>query len=226
MHGKIRRLIAGGVAVAMLAGGGAAFAAGGSHATSRGAGFRAVVGAVTSYLGVSAQQLQADLAAGQTLAQIAAAQGKTVSGLEQTIESAVKSQLDQAVTAGKITAQQEQMVLSRLQARLNTLVTSAHPGVLVRYGMRRAALVRVAASYIGISADQLRAQLKAGKTLAQIATAQGKTVAGLEQAITAAVKARLDKAVAAGRITSTQEQQTLNRLAGHLDTLVNRTFNH
>ena len=226
MHGKTRRLVAGGVAVAMLAGGGAAYAAGGSHSGGRGAGFRSVVSAVTGYLGLSAQQLRADLAAGQTLSQITTAQHKTVSGLEQTIESAVKSQLDQAVTAGKITAQQEQMILSRLQARLNTFVTTAHPGALVRHGMRRAALVRVSASYLGISATQLRAQLKAGKTLAQIATAQGKAVAGLEQAITTAVKTRLDKAVSAGKITSQQEQQILNRLASRLNKLVNHTLNH
>src|SRR5262245_30210227 len=36
------------------------------------------------------------------------------------------------------------------------------------------------ASYLGLSPAQLREQLKAGKTLAQIAVAQGKSVSGLE----------------------------------------------
>jgi hypothetical protein len=210
----------------MLAGGGAALAAGHSHGPGRDAGLHAVVSAVTGYLGLSAQQLRADLAAGQTLAQIATAQGKTVTGLEQRIESAVKTQLDQAVTAGKITSQQEQTILSRLQARLDTFVTTAHPGGFAHHGMWRGGLIRVSAIYIGISADQLRTELKAGKTLAQVATEHGKTVTGLEQAIAAAVKTRLDKALSAGKITSAQEQQILSRLASHLDQLVNHTYNH
>src|SRR5262249_54860253 len=39
------------------------------------------------------------------------------------------------------------------------------------------------ASYLGLSESELRMQLEAGKTLAQIATAQGKSVSGLEDAI-------------------------------------------
>jgi hypothetical protein len=70
---------------------------------------------------------------------------------------------------------------------------------------------------------QLRAELRAGKSLAQIATEHGKTVAGLKSAILDAVKARLDKAVASGRITAAQEQTILDPLSSHLDQVVNRT---
>jgi hypothetical protein len=221
-----RRLIAVGTAVAALAGGGAALAAGHSGTSGRHVGFRAIAGAVTSYLGLSEQQLHADLAAGQTLAQIATSQGKTVTGLEQTIEAAAKAKLDQAVTAGTITSQQEQAILSRRQARLSKFVTTAHPGGFAHHGIWRGHLITASASYIGINPDQLRAELKAGKTRAQVATEHGKTVAGLEQAITAAVKTRLDNAVSAGKITSAQEQKKLKRVAGHLDELVNRTPKH
>ena len=226
MSSKTRRLIAGAAAVALLAGGGAAYASGGSHSAGKAGGKGAVISAVTGYLGLSAKQLRADLAAGQTLAQIATAQGKTVSGLEQKIESAVKSRLDRAVSAGKITSGQEQMILSRLQSRLDTLVTTEHPGRLLHRGRIVRGIFRVAAGYLGLTGAQMKADLKAGQTLAQIAVAQGKTVAGVEQAITNAVKTRLDRAVGAGKITSQQEQQILNRLSSRLNTLVNHTFTH
>ena len=74
-----------------------------------------------------------------------------------------------------------------------------------------------AASYLGLSDAQLLSDLRSGQTLAQIAKAQGKSVAGLEQAITAAIKARLDKAVAAGRITQAQENKILSRIGKRLD---------
>src|SRR4029450_9976045 len=50
----------------------------------------------------------------------------------------------------------------------------------------------VIASYLGLTPAQLREQLKAGKTLAQIAVAQGKTVAGLEDRIKQAVQSHRD----------------------------------
>jgi hypothetical protein len=69
----------------------------------------------------------------------------------------------------------------------------------------------------------LRQQLRSGKTLAQIAKAQGKTTAGLEQAISASIKARLDKAVANKKLTSAQEQKLLKALSAGIDAMVTGT---
>jgi len=218
------RVAAAGLAVALVVGVGAALAAGISHSASRRDGDGAFISTIATYLSLSPQQLRADLAAGQTLAQIASAQGKSVSGLEQTIESAVKSRLDQAVTAGKISAQQEQLILTRLPSRLDRLVNVAHPGAFLRQGLWRRKVFRASAAYLGLTAEQLKTELKSGRTLAQIASAQGKTAAGLEQAIETAVKAKLDKAVAAGRISADREQKILERLSSRLDLLVNRSF--
>ena len=79
------------------------------------------------------------------------------------------------------------------------------------------------ASYLGLTPAQLREQLRAGKTLAQIAVAQGKTVAGLEDAIYKDVQAHLDQAVANGRLTGAQEQAMLAQLKAHLDDIVNHS---
>ena len=70
----------------------------------------------------------------------------------------------------------------------------------------------------------LREQLRAGKSLAQIASDQGESVEGLKQAILAAVKTRLDKAVAAGRLSADREQAILAKLAARLDKLLNKTW--
>jgi hypothetical protein len=78
--------------------------------------------AVSSYLGLTNMQLLNDLRSGQSLAQIATKQGKSVSGLEQTLTSAATSALDRAVAAGSLTKAQEQKLLSRLSARIGRLV--------------------------------------------------------------------------------------------------------
>jgi hypothetical protein len=221
------RLIAAGAALALVAGGGAAYAAGTSHAAKKAAVRGTIVRTVADYLGLTPAQLRADLVKSQSLAQIANAQHKSVSGLEQTIETALKTRLDAAVAAGKLSSTQEATILEAVSSRLDKLVNATHPAVKARIGARlRRGLMRVSATYLGVTPAQLRTELKAGKTLAQVATEHGKTAAGLEQAIETAVKNRLDKAVTAGELTSAQEQKVLSRLQSRLDKLVNRTFAH
>src|SRR4051812_38739604 len=48
------------------------------------------------------------------------------------------------------------------------------------------------ATYLGMTATDLRTALQGGKTLAQVATAQGKTVSGLEDAIVADASQHID----------------------------------
>ena len=78
-----------------------------------------------------------------------------------------------------------------------------------------------AASYLGLTDAQLFQQLSGGKSLAQITTAKGKTVKGLEQAMTAAEKRNLDKLVTAKVITQAQENEVLKRWSANLSSRVN-----
>jgi AraC-like DNA-binding protein len=78
-----------------------------------------------------------------------------------------------------------------------------------------------AASYLGLTRAQLITKLKSGQTLAQIARSKHKSVSGLEQAMTAAAKSRLDRAVRNGRISSAEEKQILGALSTRIQDVVN-----
>ncbi len=82
--------------------------------------------------------------------------------------------------------------------------------------------LQAASSYLGLTIPQLFQQLTSGKSLAQIATSKGKTVSGLEQAMTSAVKTRLDKLVANKVLTAAQENTILSRLSSRLSQAVNQ----
>ncbi len=86
------------------------------------------------------------------------------------------------------------------------------------------ASLAAAAKYLGLTEAELRTRLESGKTLAEIAKAQGKTVDGLEKALTADTKAKLDAAVKAGTITQAQADELLKRATEHLDDRVSGTF--
>ena len=78
-----------------------------------------------------------------------------------------------------------------------------------------------AASYLGLTETQLRTQLESGKTLGEIAKAQGKTVDGLVDALVTDAKQKLDDAVTAGKLTKDQEQQVLSDLKQRYEDLAN-----
>jgi hypothetical protein len=220
MTGTSKKILAAiGVTVVVAAGAGGAIAAGGKGKPGRPD--HPGPAAIASYLGLSPAQLREQLKAGKTLAQIAVAQGKSVSGLEDAIYADVQAHLDRAVANGRLTAAREQAILARLKAHLDDIVNHAAPAFGRHAGPRLGAAAL--AGYLGITPAQLRTELRAGKSLAQVATDHGKTVAGLKAAILAAAKARLDKAVASGRLTAAQEKMILDGLSAHLDQLLTRT---
>lgn len=77
-------------------------------------------------------------------------------------------------------------------------------------------------SYLGLKPTQVLSQLRSGKSLAQIATARGKTVAGLKTAVIGAQRARLDRLVKAKLLSSAQEQKLLARTSAAFDRIVDR----
>ena len=176
--------------------------------------------AIASYLGLTEDQLRGQLESGKTLAQVASAQGKSVSGLEEVIYADAKAHLDEAVTNGKLTPDQEQTMLAELKSHLDEIVNHSGSPRIVK-GMGGGPFGEAAAAYLGLTPAELRAQLESGKTLAQVASDQGKSVDGLKAAIVAGAKRDLDVAVAAAKITAAQKQTMLSELRSLLDDLVN-----
>ena len=198
--------------------------------------------AVTSYLGITQAQLRSALASGKSLAQIATANGKTAAGLVAAIVATTKSQLDKAVAAKHLTAAQEKAILARTQTFITDYVNGKAPafggfghgfgehgfGRGGMFGVGHAGVLfgagsRAVTSYLGITQAQLRSALASGKSLAQIAKANGKTSAGLVAAIVAATKSQLDKAVAAKHLTAAQEKAILARAQTFVKAMVNGT---
>ena len=79
--------------------------------------------AAASYLGLSQADLQKQLQAGKSLADVAKAQGKSVSGLEDAMVAAVKKNLDTNTT---LTPDQKTAILTQMQSRIDTMVNTAH----------------------------------------------------------------------------------------------------
>jgi hypothetical protein len=144
----------------------------------------------------------------------------TPAELEAALQGAYGARLDAAVAAGRITKEQADAMKQRSAQGDLPLFGGGHHGGFGHHGPRSLA---AAATYLGLSEAELRTELQSGKTLAQIAAAEKKSVDGLEKALAAEAKTKLDAAVAAGKLTQAQADELQARMTEHLDDLVNGT---
>ncbi len=90
---------------------------------------------------------------------------------------------------------------------------------------RRGGSFPAAATYLGISQTQLFADLRSGKTLAQIASStSGKSASGLIDAMVAAQRSDLESAVQSGRITRAMAVQIETALKSRVTQMVDGGF--
>lgn len=80
--------------------------------------------AAADYLGITQAQLAAKLQAGQSLADVAKAQDKPVTGLKNALIAAFTSQVN---ASSKLTAAQKAELISEAKSHIDTFVTMTHP---------------------------------------------------------------------------------------------------
>jgi hypothetical protein len=97
----------------------------------------------------------------------------------------------------------------------------AHPG-LRRHA--RLALGTVVADTIGIERSELRDALRSGQSIAEVAQAHGVDPQAVVDAVLQAINARVDQAVANGRIDADRGATIKAKAAEKVPTFVNRHF--
>lgn len=86
----------------------------------------------------------------------------------------------------------------------------------------RGAGTQVAARAIGITVDQLKVELRSGKSLAQVALERGIAREALKTRLSAEEQAAINTAVARGELTAAEAPQVAARYQANLDRLVDR----
>ena len=142
--------------------------------------------------------------------------------LRSALEGAFGDQLDEAVRDGKLAQQQADRMKEAL--RDHGLPLFGGPGgpggPHVHLAGPIGPALDAAADYLGLTRAELGRRLMNGRSLAEIASAEGKSVDGLEQAIVDAAEQELDEAVRDGDLTDAQRDALLRRLREHVDELV------
>ncbi|HEY7196005.1 MAG TPA: hypothetical protein VH306_02335 [Gaiellaceae bacterium] len=190
---------------------------------------------------VAASKLHAPKAESDAVLTDAAKQlGVSTSELRTALKTALENRVDAAVADGRLTKEQGAELKKRIEANdFPILGGGPGPG---RFGPHfRAGFGHFgrpgpfgeldrAAAYLGLSEQALRTQLQSGKSLGQIAKAQGKSADGLVDVLVAAVEKRLDTAVEAGRMSKEDEKKVLSDVEARVKDFVDgahfRWFRH
>jgi hypothetical protein len=168
----------------------------------------------------------------------------TPEALKSALGAAEDAQLDAQVKAGKLTQEQADAI-KKARAQAGTVLggPGGRPGpgpggpgagrgpwggpprgMGLQLGLDvKGGAIDAAAGALGLSRDDLVAKLKAGKSIADVAKDQGKSLDDVKTAISDAVAKELDQRVKDGKLTSDQRDKLLTALKSHIDDLVTLT---
>jgi hypothetical protein len=136
---------------------------------------RQVLSIAASVTGQTEQQITDQLRAGKTLNQVAGSKASTV---ETQALAKLKTALDGRVSSGKLSAAQEQTMLDKAKTELDKAMASDLSGKLPPAGAAAGCtpggglvgtLIKVTADKTGLTVQQVMDQLRAGKSIDQIA---------------------------------------------------------
>jgi polyhydroxyalkanoate synthesis regulator phasin len=150
---------------------------------------------------------------------------------DQESRTKLKAILDGLVAKGTITQAQEDAIVQALAAAAptpkpnlpNSKPRTTVPSVMSFIGD----LTKAASTYLGMDTMTLLAQLRGGKSVADIAnglSAQGKSAQGLIDTLTKTANDKLDAAVGASKLTADQAATLKPKIAAEITTFVNRSF--
>ena len=161
------------------------------------------------------------------LAKLAAALGVDQAKLTESIKTAGIETIDEAVAKGDLAQNRADAMKERIAEGRQSLVMPfggrggpmggergmpGKAGMSGVFGLRDGGAETAIAEKLGLTTDQLHEQLRAGKSLTDLATEKGVSADDLKAVATAAHKAHLDQAVADGKLTQAQADAMLERM--------------
>lgn len=134
-----------------------------------------IVEEVAGIIGLEKEALKKSLKEGKTLVEIAKAKGISEADLTAKLLELRGSKIDQAVKDGKLDADKAAKMKERMSEHLKFMLNEKH--ILDKHDKHAKSYHHPSpeklAKVIGISKEELKSQLKAGKSLTEIAVAQG-----------------------------------------------------
>jgi ribosomal protein S20 len=179
--------------------------------------------AAAQALHLDVDDLRSKLEGGATIAQVAQQQGVDVQSVIDAMVADATAHIDQKVQQGELTADQANERKANLQDRITGLVNEGKPkGEDRDHGPK----LDAAAKALGVSTDELRQQLRDGKTIAQVAQDRNVDKQKVIDAMVKDAEDHIDQAVQDGKLTADQANERKANLKDRITSLVNNGPQH
>jgi hypothetical protein len=192
-------------------------------------------------LGLTTDELIAELQAGKTIADVAAEKNVALDTIIDAVLTSHTERLDEAVANGQLTQEQADAMLVLMKANLTRQINEGwsprgggfgfdgggpfgHPGMGMRGGRwGGSSLLTVAAEELGLTPAELITELQAGKSVADVAAEKNVAIDTIVDAVLAPRTDRLNELVAAGQLTQEAVDNRLADLRVDVTEWLNRT---
>jgi len=162
---------------------------------------------------------------GKFLERVAEKLGISLEQLRQAIQDAAHDAVGEALANGRITQEQADKANERIDSGkgLRGLFERRQDRREHRRDLIRRGIVQSAATALSMNAEELRAELQEGNSIADVAAEQGVSLDAVKAQITSDAEAKLDELVAAGTLTQERADDALARLTENLDNILNKS---
>jgi hypothetical protein len=184
--------------------------------------------AVATALGITVEELKTELSSGKSIADVAKAKNVDIAKVISAMTAQMKAHLDEEVASGKHTQAEADAKLAEFTARATERVNTVggpmggHKGGPGGKHGKGAFATDALATVLKTTTTDLQTQLRSGKSIADVATAQNVDIADVKAVLTSDFKAHLAEEVTSGKHTQAEADAKLAEFTTNLDTMVNR----
>lgn len=188
---------------------------------------------LTETLGLDREAIRDGFEAGKTLSDMAAEQGVEVDDLRAALVDAATEAIDAAVDAGRLDESEAADKLASATERIDEMLVTvpdlenrtrhshSHSHGRRGHGFGRVGNLDELSETLGLTADEVKAGLAEGKSLADLAEEQGVAIETLTEQLMSSIEERIDDAVEAGKI----DEERAAEVKDGLDEMVDRAVN-
>lgn len=162
----------------------------------------ALINQTSQISGLSRQDVVAELTAGKTLAEVAAANGSSAGAVVAAVSDKAKERLDKQVQSGRISQARADELLKRLETKAGDLMNDASLGGKIADRQAQAQklavmprLVRAAADVTGLPVGDITGRLRDGESMTAIVSSAGKDINTVIDQATADFRSAAEDAV-------------------------------
>jgi lipoate-protein ligase A len=168
------------------------------------------------------------VSSGKSIADVAKAKNVDIVKVISAMTAQMKAHLDEEVASGEHTQAEADAKLAEFTARATEMVNKAggpqarqKGGPGGKHG-KGGFVTDALATVLKTTSTDLHTQLRSGKSIADVATAQNVDIADVKAVLTSDFKAHLAEEVTSGEHTQAEADAKLAEFTANLDTMVNR----